>query len=106
MLTPSWSCAARRLQVGADGKEIMLEPPTGDELPKQGYDAGEETYQAPAGAAANVVVDPNSKRLQLLTPFDKWNGKDLEVIHMRREAAADAGRAGRWAGRALLGWPA
>lgn len=64
--------------VGADGKEIMLAPPTGDELPARGFDAGEETYQAPAGAAAEVKVDPSSQRLQLLTPFDAWNGKDLE----------------------------
>lgn len=27
--------------VGADGKEIKLQPPTGDELPAKGFDAGE-----------------------------------------------------------------
>lgn len=64
--------------VGADGREIMLEPPTGEELPAKGYDAGVETYQAPAGSNVDVVVDPNSNRLQLLTPFAKWDGKDIE----------------------------
>ncbi len=41
--------------------------------------AGQDTYQAPKPGAVDVVVDPNSNRLQLLTPFDAWNGKDLEV---------------------------
>lgn len=33
------------LQVGADGKEILLQPPSGDELPARGFDPGMETYQ-------------------------------------------------------------
>lgn len=33
--------------VGADGKEISLESPFGDELPPKGFDPGVETYQAP-----------------------------------------------------------
>ena len=42
--------------------------------------AGQETYQAPAdGEKISVAVDPESKRLQILEPFAKWNGKDLEV---------------------------
>lgn len=64
--------------VGADGREVMLSPPEGDELPARGYDPGEETYQAPAGASAAVAVDPASQRLQLLTPFAAWDGGDLE----------------------------
>lgn len=64
--------------VGADGREIMLSPPEGDELPSKGYDPGVETYQAPKGATADVIVDPESTRLQLLTPFRPWDGKDLE----------------------------
>ena len=63
--------------VGADGTEIMLSPPEGDELPARGYDPGEETYQAPAGSNTEVKVDPESNRLQLLTPFAAWDGKDL-----------------------------
>lgn len=26
--------------IGADGKEVMLSPPSGDELPSRGFDAG------------------------------------------------------------------
>ena len=42
--------------------------------------AGEETYQAPAGLDVDVKVDPQSKRLQILDPFAKWDGKDIEVL--------------------------
>lgn len=64
---------------GADGKEFKLKSPFGDELPKRGFDAGENTFQAPPadGSNVNVAVDPKSQRLQLLTPFPKWDGKDL-----------------------------
>lgn len=63
--------------VGADGREIMLQPPEGDELPAKGYDPGLETYQAP-GDQTEVVVSPESQRLQLLTPFAAWDGEDIE----------------------------
>ena len=41
--------------------------------------AGVETYQAPATGEVDVVVDPQSSRLQLLEPFTAWDGKDIEV---------------------------
>jgi aconitate hydratase len=65
--------------VGADGQEVALAPPTGDELPSRGFDPGADTYQAPAAdaSASAVAVDPASNRLQLLTPFPEWDGGDL-----------------------------
>lgn len=64
---------------GSDGKKFKLSDPFADELPKNGFDTGEDTYQAPKedGSAVSVNVDPKSQRLQLLQPFDKWDGKDL-----------------------------
>lgn len=64
---------------GADGKKFKLSPPSGDTLPARGFDPGVDTYQAPPsdGSSVAVDVDPKSNRLQLLEPFDKWNGKDL-----------------------------
>ncbi|VDK44952.1 unnamed protein product [Anisakis simplex] len=59
-----------------DGTKFKLEPPTGVELPSRGYDPGEDTYQAPSGSG-DVVVSEESQRLQLLEPFDKWDGHDL-----------------------------
>lgn len=65
---------------GADGKEFKFSDPTGKDLPPRGYDPGENTYQAPPEdrASVNVAVDPKSDRLQLLTPFKAWNGKDFK----------------------------
>ncbi|XP_049801631.1 probable aconitate hydratase, mitochondrial [Schistocerca nitens] len=64
---------------GADGKEFKLDDPFADELPPKGFDPGEDTYQAPPadGGKLKVNVDPKSQRLQLLEPFDAWDGKDL-----------------------------
>lgn len=67
-----------------DGNDFKLSPPVGDELPARGFDAGEDTYQAPPGSGENlsVDVDVNSDRLQLLEPFDRWDGKDLENMEV------------------------
>ncbi|EZA62649.1 Aconitate hydratase, mitochondrial [Ooceraea biroi] len=67
---------------GKDGKEVLLENPYGDELPNRGFDPGMDTYDAPPadGGKVRVDVDSKSQRLQLLEPFDKWDGKDLEDL--------------------------
>ncbi len=53
------------------GEEVMLEEPTGLELPPDGFDVEERGFHAPAedGSKVEVVVSPTSDRLQLLTPF-------------------------------------
>lgn len=68
----------------SDGGKFKLQPPSGDELPQRGFDAGEDTYQAPPAdvSSISIDVDPKSNRLQLLTPFDKWNGKDLTDLRV------------------------
>jgi aconitate hydratase len=60
------------------GEEVRLDPPVGEALPQQGYDRGEDTFQAPPpeGADVDVVVDPRSDRLQVLAPFEPWDGQD------------------------------
>ncbi|MDH5397981.1 MAG: aconitate hydratase, partial [Cyclobacteriaceae bacterium] len=65
--------------VNENGEEVMLDPPQGLELPSAGFDAEDAGYQAPAedGSEINVKVNPDSKRLQLLTPFEPWNGKNI-----------------------------
>ncbi|KAL1594996.1 Aconitate hydratase mitochondrial [Nothophoma quercina] len=63
---------------GADGKEFKLKEPSGDGLPANGYDPGQDTYQAPPEdrASVQVAVSPSSDRLQILSPFNAWDGKD------------------------------
>ncbi|KAL8278667.1 hypothetical protein RQP46_008959 [Phenoliferia psychrophenolica] len=64
--------------VGKDGKPFKFSDPSGKELPPRGYDPGENTYQGPPAdrSKVEVVVNPKSDRLQLLTPFKAWDGKD------------------------------
>ena len=49
-----------------------------DEVPINSF-IGEDTYQAPSNSG-DVIVDQKSQRLQLLEPFDKWDGKDLKDL--------------------------
>lgn len=65
--------------INEDGEEVMLEAPTGDELPKNGFDAKDPGFQAPAADGSGVIVSvsPTSERLQLLAPFTPWDGKNI-----------------------------
>lgn len=65
--------------INSDGVAVKLDPPTGEELPGRGFDVNDPGYEAPAedGSGVEIVVDPDSKRLELLTPFAPWNGEDL-----------------------------
>jgi aconitate hydratase len=61
-----------------DGNDFKLAVPTGEALPARGFDPGSDTYQAPPQdrASVNVAVSPTSDRLQILEPFEPWDGKD------------------------------
>jgi aconitate hydratase len=63
---------------------FKLTAPSGDELPPNGFDAGEDTFQAPPedGTNLEVIVDPESDRLQLLSPFADW-GSSADYSDMR-----------------------
>lgn len=65
--------------INEDGVEVKLDEPTGNELPPKGFDAEDPGYQAPAadGSGVNVIVDPKSERLQLLAPFEPWDGQNI-----------------------------
>ena len=65
--------------VNEDGVSVKLDEPKGIELPPRGFDVGDAGYKAPAadGSTVNVVVKPDSERLQLLEPFPAWNGKNI-----------------------------
>ncbi|HYF51361.1 MAG TPA: hypothetical protein VEJ63_18245, partial [Planctomycetota bacterium] len=55
------------------------EAPEAPELPANGFVKDDKGFQPPAedGGAVKVVVDPKSERLQLLKPFEPWDGKDV-----------------------------
>jgi aconitate hydratase len=60
------------------GEQIKLSEPTGYELPPKGFEVDDPGFQAPAedGSNVTIVVDPKSERLQLLSPFNAWDGED------------------------------
>jgi aconitate hydratase len=65
--------------VNEKGEHVKLDPPTGDELPKKGFDAEDPGYQAPAEDGSGVVISvaPDSERLQLLDAFSSWDGQNI-----------------------------
>lgn len=67
-----------------DGEQVMLDAPTGYELPPKGFDVEDPGYQAPAedGSSVVVAVSPDSNRLQLLEPFAAWEGTDLKGLKL------------------------
>jgi len=67
---------------GADGKEFKLKEPSGQGLPSNGYDPGQDTYQHPPEdrSQVSVAVSPTSDRLQLLEPFAAWDKKDAKNL--------------------------
>jgi len=85
------------------GQQVKLSPPTGDELPKKGFDVKDPGYVAPAkdGSKVEVKVDPGSDRLQLLEPFKAWEGKDLTRLRLLIKAKGKCttdhiSMAGKW----------
>ena len=74
--------------INKDGEEVKLDAPTGLELPPQGFDVKDSGYEAPAedGSAITVTVNPQSERLQLLSPFAPWEGTDLTGMKVLMKA--------------------
>ena len=70
--------------INENGEAVMLDAPTGDELPTRGFAVEDAGYQAPAidGSSVEVKVAANSSRLQLLDPFAAWEGTDLNNLKL------------------------
>lgn len=67
----------------ADGTKFKLEPPKpAPEVPTNGFMVPEGIFVSPPenSSEIEVIIDPNSKRLQRLEPFPIWDGKDFEDI--------------------------
>ena len=70
--------------VNAAAEEVKLDPPVGVDLPQNGFAVEELGYQAADedGSATEVIVNPDSERLQLLTPFEPWAGENLTGLKL------------------------
>jgi aconitate hydratase len=87
----------------ADGTEVTLDAPRGDILPAKGYDPGVDTFTAPPADGSGVVVEvsPTSDRLQLLQPFNAWDGNDYIELPILMKAQGKCttdhiSAAGKW----------
>ena len=85
------------------GEMVKLDEPTGHELPAKGFDVKDAGFQAPAedGSKVNILVSETSDRLQLLSPFQKWDGKDLKGLKLLIKAKGKCttdhiSMAGKW----------
>lgn len=70
--------------INEDGVEVMLDEPIGEELPTKGFGVEDPGYIAPAedGSKITINVSPSSERLQLISPFNPWDGNDLKGLKL------------------------
>jgi aconitate hydratase len=68
--------------VNEKGIKVRLLPPSGDELPRNGFIKDTTGFIPPSknGYGTDIVVDSKSERLQLLAKFEPWNGKDYKEL--------------------------
>jgi aconitate hydratase len=71
-----------------DGTAVRLEAPHADDLPSRGFDEGESGFLAPSTDpdSVEVIVRPDSERLELLQPFAPWDGRDLTGLRVLLKA--------------------
>ena len=72
-----------------DGKKIKLSPPLiAPEVPEKGFVVAENVYVPPSEnpEEVEVMIDPNSDRLQKLEPFKAWNGNDFNELSLMIKA--------------------
>lgn len=69
----------------SDGTKFKLQPPkSAPDIPKNGFVITEDVYVGPAKNPndIDVLIDPNSERLQKLEPFNAWNGQDFNDVYV------------------------
>ena len=67
----------------SDGSKFKLNPPeVAPEVPENGFKKAEGIFVPPSSDPENieVIIDKNSKRLQVLEPFSAWDGNDFEEL--------------------------
>ena len=71
--------------ISDDGVEVFLDEPFGEELPAAGFDVEDNGFLDPSefdGNNIEIKIDQNSKRLQLLQPFEPWSGKNIKNVKL------------------------
>ncbi len=70
--------------INEDGEEVMLDEPRGYELPPEGFAVEDAGYVEPMedGSGVEVIVSPDSQRLQLLAPFEPIKPDSLKGMKL------------------------
>ncbi len=77
-----------KLDTKDGGKFKFIPPGDAPNIPSNGFISAREGYIAPVEDGDSVAVDinPNSERLQTLTPFDAWSGEDFVELPLLLKA--------------------
>lgn len=86
---------------GTDGTTFQLSPPQGPEIPEEGFVSDRSGYIEPSDGSAQVIIKEGSERLEVLHPFEKWDGKDfhehLLLLKAKGKCTTDhISPAGKW----------
>ncbi|MEI0528715.1 aconitate hydratase [Brachyspira intermedia] len=87
--------------INEEGKEVKLDAPVGIALPKNGLSTENKKRQSSPDSKVEIIIDKDSKRLQLLKPFDKFNINDFNnmplLIKVKGKCTTDhISMAGPW----------
>ncbi len=73
---------------GSDGESVMFDPPSARDLPEGGFSGrGDGCIESEADPLVKIIIDPHSDRLQLVKPFEAWDGRDFERLPLLIKAA-------------------
>lgn len=89
--------------INEDGILVSFDEPVGLELPVNNFEVDDNGYQKPAKDGSSIVIkiEPLSERLQLLEPFEPWNGQDFRNLGLLIKTAGKCttdhiSMAGKW----------
>jgi len=71
-----------------DGSKFIFDSPIGSELPDEGFADIESSdfLSGDLNPSAEIIIDKNSSRLQTLTPFKKWDNKEIKNLRVLLKA--------------------
>ncbi|MCP4256210.1 MAG: aconitate hydratase, partial [Planctomycetes bacterium] len=71
------------------GDDVMLAVPSAKELPSTGFAGHSKGYVPPVenGSSVEIIINPESERLQALTPFAPWDGNDYVDVPLLLKAS-------------------
>ena len=84
-----------------EGNEITLNPPVAEELPESGFETTLEGFIQPDDGEVEIIIDPESNRLQALVPFSPFESDNYQSMTVLMKASGKCttdhiSPAGKW----------